>query len=415
VHANLLRTRLAGIHAMAPRPRRALELATPLLVDTDTEFYRAAFAASIAQATIGRLEAAVETGRAGFEAHVRLGDTARQLPESQHVGPILALVAAGRLDQAGALAAQGRQRSAASFDDESQATFALLDGIVAMMAGRLGDAVRHFREAAAINTEIGDRLALRWALGGVCLSEAMSGDRGGASSALSHLDDVPATGTRLLDAPLVDRARAWERIVHHDLTRAATLLRTAAGAAAASDQHVAEAFLLHDLVMIDRRPEDAARLERVASLVDGVLVATMARHARALVGGDVDELEATARTYEELGVSLDAAIAASQAARELAARGFDRRARGLDALSTEALARCQGATPPLLAERTAPVALTRREREVATLAADGCSNREISERLFVSVRTVENHLQRAYEKLGVTSRGELSAALHPAP
>jgi DNA-binding NarL/FixJ family response regulator len=48
---------------------------------------------------------------------------------------------------------------------------------------------------------------------------------------------------------------------------------------------------------------------------------------------------------------------------------------------------------------------------VATLAARGLTSREIAETIVVSTRTVENHLQRAYEKLGVSGRAELSEAL----
>ncbi|MCJ7439511.1 MAG: helix-turn-helix transcriptional regulator [Acidimicrobiia bacterium] len=55
--------------------------------------------------------------------------------------------------------------------------------------------------------------------------------------------------------------------------------------------------------------------------------------------------------------------------------------------------------------------LTRREREVAELAARGATSKEIAEKLFVSARTVENHLQRAYEKLGVRGRPELAEVL----
>ena len=54
-----------------------------------------------------------------------------------------------------------------------------------------------------------------------------------------------------------------------------------------------------------------------------------------------------------------------------------------------------------------PLPLTRREREVANLAARGLSNHEIAERLVISARTVGNHLQRAYAKLGVRGREEL--------
>jgi DNA-binding NarL/FixJ family response regulator len=55
-------------------------------------------------------------------------------------------------------------------------------------------------------------------------------------------------------------------------------------------------------------------------------------------------------------------------------------------------------------------ALTAAERRVAGLAADGMANREIAQALFVTVRTVENHLARVYSKLGVHSRAELPRA-----
>jgi DNA-binding CsgD family transcriptional regulator len=56
-------------------------------------------------------------------------------------------------------------------------------------------------------------------------------------------------------------------------------------------------------------------------------------------------------------------------------------------------------------------ALTVRESQVAGLAAQGMSNREIAEALFVTVKTVEWHLKHGYRKLGVSSRRELGAAL----
>jgi DNA-binding CsgD family transcriptional regulator len=56
-------------------------------------------------------------------------------------------------------------------------------------------------------------------------------------------------------------------------------------------------------------------------------------------------------------------------------------------------------------------ALTVRESQVAGLAAQGMSNREIAEALFVTVKTVEWHLKHAYRKLGVGSRRELGTAL----
>jgi DNA-binding NarL/FixJ family response regulator len=57
--------------------------------------------------------------------------------------------------------------------------------------------------------------------------------------------------------------------------------------------------------------------------------------------------------------------------------------------------------------------LTEREREVASLAADGLSNRRIAETLVVTMKTVEWHLNQTYRKLGVRSRGELRESLSP--
>lgn len=61
--------------------------------------------------------------------------------------------------------------------------------------------------------------------------------------------------------------------------------------------------------------------------------------------------------------------------------------------------------------RQRTVALTRREQEIAPLAAAGISSRDIARRLTISTRTVESHLARIYAKLGITSRAELPAAL----
>ena len=55
--------------------------------------------------------------------------------------------------------------------------------------------------------------------------------------------------------------------------------------------------------------------------------------------------------------------------------------------------------------------LTAREREIANLAAAGLSSKEIASRLVVSARTVDNHLQRVYSKLGITGRDELPNVL----
>ncbi len=56
-------------------------------------------------------------------------------------------------------------------------------------------------------------------------------------------------------------------------------------------------------------------------------------------------------------------------------------------------------------------ALTPSERRVATMAAEGMTNREIAQALFVTPRTVEVHLSSTYRKLGISSRTQLPDAL----
>ena len=59
-------------------------------------------------------------------------------------------------------------------------------------------------------------------------------------------------------------------------------------------------------------------------------------------------------------------------------------------------------------------ALTASEQRVATLAAEGQTNRDIAQALYVTPKTVEVHLSSAYRKLGIRSRRELAGQLaHP--
>ncbi|HAP75340.1 MAG TPA: hypothetical protein DCR14_04590 [Acidimicrobiaceae bacterium] len=67
----------------------------------------------------------------------------------------------------------------------------------------------------------------------------------------------------------------------------------------------------------------------------------------------------------------------------------------------------------MLTDAPTVVPLTRREREIAHLVSLGRSSKEVAEACFVSVRTVDNHLARIYDKLGVRSRGELAEAIRP--
>jgi DNA-binding CsgD family transcriptional regulator len=84
------------------------------------------------------------------------------------------------------------------------------------------------------------------------------------------------------------------------------------------------------------------------------------------------------------------------------ARGLERRARTeLAAIGVR----------PRTSDRSGADSLTASERRVVELAATGGTNREIAQTLFVTEKTVETHLGRAFRKLGVSSRRQLPEVL----
>ena len=106
-----------------------------------------------------------------------------------------------------------------------------------------------------------------------------------------------------------------------------------------------------------------------------------------------------------------AAEAANEAAQAFQTVGDRRAAAALGVRADGLLAACEGARTPALRAPALVVPLTARERDIAAMAAQGITSQQIADRLYLSVRTVNNHLQNVYTKLGVSGRRQLAGVL----
>ena len=102
------------------------------------------------------------------------------------------------------------------------------------------------------------------------------------------------------------------------------------------------------------------------------------------------------------------ALAADTRARVSDQRGAQAWAEGQAMTLTTAIDYAFGAVHDAAQAAVSAGPLTRREREVATMVAAGLTNRQIAERLFISERTAEGHVERIRNKLGVRSRTEVA-------
>ncbi|MGW8651489.1 AAA family ATPase [Nocardia salmonicida] len=173
----------------------------------------------------------------------------------------------------------------------------------------------------------------------------------------------------------------------------------------------------------DRATEALDRLTRWAQRAGQAWIAALAARGRALLadGSDAEQHFVAAlavnRPFDEARTRLlygewlrrDKRKVDARTQLELAMDLFDR----LDATPWSERARTElgalGVGTGARASGGPLSALTPQESQIVRLAAQGLSNREIAARLFLSHRTVGHHLYKAYPKLGVLSRGELSA------
>lgn len=288
--------------------------------------------------------------------------------------------------------------------------WAMILGAVWLSRGRLKTSTRWLRESAALFREFDPTGHLPWTLAFLAQALALAGDPVAADAALTEADASQRPGIRIFETTTCG-ARAWTAAARGELARAQAIILEAADAAEASGQLAFAVLAANDLARLGEAELAASRLSALAASVDGPLAPVCAAAAAARAARNGVALDESAHQFERLGFDLLAAEAAAAAAAAHHANGPSSRAWASTARAKLLIERCEGAVPPAIAANSDRDVLTRREHEIAALAAAGHSNREIAARLVLSVRTVENHLQRVYAKLAINDRGELHAAV----
>ncbi|WP_198035231.1 helix-turn-helix transcriptional regulator [Streptacidiphilus rugosus] len=357
----------------------------------------------------GRFTEAAQVAERGFEEHLA---THERSTLHHPAGSLLAWVNAelelGDLARAAALVERGQAMALSDGADSLTPWYSWQSGRIALVAGRPATAERHFLEAAAQARAATDPTPDLLAQAGLVLARAARRDVEGVAAPLRRLEEL-ARRLPLRHAD-IDRARAWALLPAGGAGQARELLLASAGEYGAHGHRAHTVSLLHEALRLGDRGA-AATLATAAGAVDGPAAAARAAHARAVLDRDPEALTAAAEAFEGLGAELLAAEALLGAAQLWRDRGGQRAAAAADVRAAALAARCEGALPPELLDWHTTSPLSAREREVSLLVAEGLSSRQIAERLFLSVRTVDNHLQNIYAKLGVANRGELAATV----
>ncbi|MGI8412867.1 MAG: ATP-binding protein [Solirubrobacteraceae bacterium] len=298
------------------------------------------------------------------------------------------------------------ERALVSGDDQAAALLAGIVGAAWLYRADLRQAQDCLLESVRGLDMADVRGMLPHILGLLSQALALVGETRGASAAHNRGEELLAARLNQVGRGELDRGAVWIAAATGELSRARSLAMRAAQDA--SQAPVLAAVFLHDALRLGAmEPGVIDALSNIAASTDSPLTRVRARHASATLASQPEDLLTAAREFEEIGARLLAAEAHAQAGRLFGQQGLEAKARESAARSQALATVCGGARTPLLSPLSARFELTKREREIVTLAGGGLSNRLIAERLVISTRTVESHLYHAMDKLGVESRAEL--------
>ena len=362
----------------------------------------------IAQAAsaLERIDDSLEHARRGLRVAQSTGQS--PLIPGLFVLEANALFMKGRISDAVAVAETAADAAVLTGNDQVAIWALWADAMVCSCAGDTARALMSAREAVARSecvTETYFSSLSRLHLGAALQA---AGDAATARLELAAFEAGPNQG--LLD---LRGAHGWDLLIRAqlalgDLSGADACAATAEARARATGlpQRTATALCARAAVLLARDDAEAAAdvAREAISLAVGTDNPLLSARAQAMLGsalgraGRVDlgvaELECAERTLHECGALREAAAATLELRR----------------LGRRRPRRIQSGSPP-----AGTSALSAREREVAALVASGQRNRDVAAALFLSEKTVESHLARIYDKLGVRSRAALATIMASTP
>ena len=369
-------------------------------------FLGASFVSAFGLTYDGQTDVARRIATAAFEVHRAVWDrdVLHDPPAVQLIAIAHACIEAGALGEAERIVVEEHEQAVRRGDQLTAGLCAWTTGRLRLAEGRVASAARLLRHAADHWVgRVGQRLPL---------AELVT--------ALSHAGDLPAARaaaercraitSRCADALLIE-GEAWIAAAEGNVSAARSRLDEGADEAMNGGQRALAARLLHDMARLGDQHGALGRLQIIETSTQSPLVRARSAHVAALVAGDGATLDDVATVFEGMGARLLAAEAAAAGGQAFQRVGERRRATALAHRASQLLRDCEGAKTPAIADLEDLSPLTAREREIAAMAAAGVATKVIAERLFLSSRTVDNHLRRIYSKLGIPGRRQLADAL----
>jgi DNA-binding CsgD family transcriptional regulator len=398
------------------------------------------FPASIAMGTL----AMVAQIRGQFADALRISDDALRLADESltrqgrqypvHMARGYILVHLDRLEEARSTLQAGRRICEERGVRWPLPRFAALLGFERFTAGQWDDALADLESSLELGGELGETFSVILARIVMALISFHRDDLNQAAAVEAAYRELAGR-----DSPYRANWAAWPHALLQEASgQPAQALKTMTAPWEESSRlgiSVEHPVVGADLVRLAMAEGDISLARQVAAVVGDVAsrndlawLRGAALRCQGLAENDAHTLAAAADAYAGASRPLEQALASEDAAAAFVRQGDPGRARPLleqaiavyerldaarDLARANAVLRLAGGRRGVRGPRRRPQfgwqSLTPTERAVAALVADGLSNPQIGERLFISRRTVQTHLVHIFAKLGISSRAQLAA------